>query len=122
MSCLQQVRDDQQQRIAAETSEERESRLQQVRDNRRHCSSASEMLPLFLKPHVHSKMSKFHYKLAALQVPSCTTCLEKFPGMDVNGQSECFRCSRDKHLPKLYSSHNNMNPGPVPPELMVSIV
>ena len=34
-------------------------------------------------------------------------------------QSECLRCTRDKHSPKLYSSANNMNPGVVPPQLMV---
>ena len=34
-------------------------------------------------------------------------------------QSECLRCTRDKHSPKLYSSANKMNPGVVPPQLMV---
>ena len=34
-------------------------------------------------------------------------------------QSECLRCTRDKHSPKLYFSVNNMNPGVVPPQLMV---
>ena len=34
-------------------------------------------------------------------------------------QSECLRCTRDKHSPKLYSSANKMNPGVVTPQLMV---
>ena len=32
--------------------------------------------------------------------------------------TQCVRCRHDKHVPKVYSS-NNMNPGPVPPELQV---
>ena len=34
-------------------------------------------------------------------------------------QSECLRCTRDTHSPKLYPSANNMNPGVVPPQLLV---
>ena len=34
-------------------------------------------------------------------------------------ESERLRCTRDKHSPKLYSSASNMNPGVVPPQLMV---
>ena len=49
----------------------------------------------------------------------CITCMEAFPGLKVNSRSECVRCSRDKHTPKLYSMANNMNPGPVPSELQV---
>ena len=67
-------------------------------------------------------MLKFHSELATLEVLSCTTCLESFPGLKLKSQStECVRCSRDKHTPKLYSSANNMDPGPVPSELQVSI-
>ena len=35
---------------------------------------------------------------------------------------ECVRCYRDSHIPKLYSSANNMHPGLVPPELQVSVL
>ena len=67
----------------------------------------------------------------ALNVPKCITCHESFPGTGVraassNGTSsngdetECLRCAHDKHTPKMYSSANNMNPGSVPPELVVS--
>ena len=56
---------------------------------------------------------------------TCVTCLKGFPVMSVrlasasSAESECLHCARDKHSPKLYSSANNMNPGIVPPELMV---
>ena len=34
--------------------------------------------------------------------------------------TECSRCGRDKRIPKLYSPANNMDPGPVPPQLQVT--
>ena len=69
-------------------------------------------------------MKQFHSKLANLHVGRCFTCLEVFPGMSVRSVStsstQCLRCTRDKHSPKFYSSaNNNMNPGVVPPQLMV---
>ena len=49
--------------------------------------------------------------------------LREIPGLTVAIVSphctECVRCRRDKHIPKVYSTANNMNPGPVPPELVV---
>ena len=33
----------------------------------------------------------------------------------------CIRCHRDTHSPKAYSRENNMHPGPVPVELLVSV-
>ena len=45
--------------------------------------------------------------------------MEKFPGMTASAGTECVHCSRDKHTPKAYSSHNNMHPDPVPQELLV---
>ena len=35
---------------------------------------------------------------------------------------EWHRCANDKHIPKLYSSGNNMNPGIVPPQLQVALM
>ena len=64
-------------------------------------------------------MTKFHKEIATLSSQTCTTCMEMFPGLKVNSRSECVRCSRDKHMPKLFSMANNMNPGPVPSELQV---
>ena len=56
----------------------------------------------------------------------CITCLEGFPALNVRAVSpdsedtECVRCRQDEHIPKVYSSSNNMDPGPVPSELLVS--
>ena len=86
------------------------------------CSHSHEQ-PLFNRPAVRSKMNKFHSGIAALQVSTCVTCMEKFPGMTVKMTSagtECIRCNRDKHTPKAYSLDNNMHPGSVPQELLVS--
>ena len=73
-------------------------------------------------------MKQFHSKLANLQGGRCFTCLEAFPGMmsirsasTSSTQSECLRCTRDKHSPKLYFSANNMNSDEVPPQLMVRV-
>ena len=65
-------------------------------------------------------MHKFHAHFATLDLSTCTTCLESFPGLQLHlGSAECLRCSQDKHIPKLYSSANNMDPGPIPSELQV---
>ena len=91
----------------------RETHLQ-----RRH--PATSEFPLLQQPGVHSKMKTFHSKLASLTVSKCITCLERFPGLTVAivspDSTECVRCRRDNTSPR---SANNMNPGPVPPELMV---
>ena len=135
---LQRVRSAQEQRIAAESTEERKVRLQHLRDawQRRVTSETPEQTegrrdrdreyhaqleavePSQLhNPHIHLKMKEFHSKLSTLKVSTCVTCLEGFPGLIVrsasvsSAESECLRCARDKHIPKLYSSANNMNPG-----------
>ena len=56
-----------------------------------------------------------------------SVCLETFPGLNMksvatDADRECVRCYRDSHIPKLYSSANNMHPGLVPPELQVSVL
>ena len=30
----------------------------------------------------------FHQEMSTIDTPTCSTCMEKFPGMKVNGQSE----------------------------------
>ena len=83
-------------------------------------------VPLFQQTRVRFKMRQFHSRLKSVCVPTCVTCLESFPGMNVrtvsvsSDDTECLRCARDKHTPKIYSSANNMDPGSVPSELMVS--
>lgn len=67
-------------------------------------------------------MAKFHKELSSLQTSRCSTCLENFPGVKMkSNSSECVRCHLDSHIPKLYSSANNMHPGVVPPHLQVSL-
>ena len=62
-------------------------------------------------------MRSLHLRLAAF--------LTTFPGLIVRAKSpdsnntECVCCRQDKHIPKLYSSVNNMDPGSLPAELLV---
>ena len=50
-----------------------------------------------------------------MELLRCSTCSEAFPGLHLHpGSSECVRCGRDKRTPKLYSTGNNMDPGPIP--------
>ena len=54
----------------------------------------------------------------SLEFHRCTTCLECFPDLTMAASStECRCCTQDKHIPKLYSTANNMNPGVVPRQL-----
>ena len=114
-ALLHQLRVTAQQRLASEIPEDREARLQQDREThmqRRH--PATSEFPLLQQPGVHSEMKTF--LLASLTVSKCITCLERFPGLTVAivspDSTECVRCRRDKHIPKVYSTTNNMNPGP----------
>ena len=135
---LQQLRSAQEQRIATESTEEREAPFQHLRDawQRRVTSETPEQTKVrrdrdreyhaqleavepsqLYNPHILLKMKEFLSKLSTLKVSTCVTCLEGFPGLIVRSasaspaKSECLRCVRDKHIPKLYSSANNMNPG-----------
>ena len=114
-------------RLATESSEEREARLchrreqleeQRVHQRERACSSQ-----LIRQPSVQAKMRTFHAHFATLTSPRCSTCSESFPGVQLCPPStECVRCFRDNRTPKLYSSQaNNMpiRPGPLPPQHVV---
>ena len=140
---LAQARLSQQQRLEAETPEERAARLQDLRARKqertasetaeetaarrqRHWEAHSRRpppasaQPLLHQPAVKARMRKFHSQLASLEVSTCTTCLERFPGMTIRQTAAgtvCIRCHRDTHTPKAYSRENNMHPGPVPMEL-----
>ena len=46
--------------------------------------------------------------------------LERFPNMFITDSGSCKRCDNYKHIPKLFSAGNNMNPGSVPLEPTVS--
>ena len=113
----------QHQRLATETPEERATRLEHLKQNRdAHRDNSQEAhLPLLQQVIVKDKMDNFHREMSSIESPTCSVCLEKFPGMKMASQSaECQRCFRDKKVPKLYSTRNNMSPGTVPPELQVS--
>ena len=73
-------------------------------------------------PAVIAKIREFHAELASLDTVRCSICLEKFPSISLNDTSTCRRCHNDSHVPKLFSAANNMDPGSVPPELIVSNV
>ena len=77
-------------------------------------------LPRFDDPELIAKIRGSHDSLAALQLERCCVCLERFPNMSINNSGSCKRCDNDKHLPKLFSTGNNMDPGPVLLELTVS--
>ena len=65
-------------------------------------------------------MAKFHQDVSSIKCPTCTTCIKKFPGLNVGTHTtKCQRCSRDKHVPKLSSEANNMHPGAAPLQLQV---
>ena len=110
----------QQQRIASETPDERATRISVAQERLQNRTSNDEKLAKLEQCGVQAKMQSFHRDIAALSSPTCITCMESFPGMKGTSKSECARCSRDKHTPKVFSEANNMNPGQVPPELQVS--
>ena len=117
---LHDLRARQQERIDSETPEETAARHQRDREAHSHRPPPASAQPLLHQPAVQVRMKKFHSQLASLEVSTCTTCLEWFPGMTTrhtaNG-TECTRCHRG---PKANSRENNMHPGPVPMELVVS--
>lgn len=116
-------------RLTSETEEERTARMQHrlQQDRARHVKHPrNSQIPLLDQTDVKRKMSKFHSDLLSLQVAQCdTACSETSPGLDINpvssntSHTECKCCNQDKHIPKLYSAANNMDPGHVPPELQV---
>ena len=105
-----------------ETPESRQARLQHDRQRHQQQREVNPDIPLFEQAAVHSKMRNFHLKLMSLEFVKCTTCLEQFPDLATStDRTECARCGRDKHIPKLYSASNNMSPGPVPSQLQVHV-
>ena len=68
-------------RIASETAEETAARHQRAREAHSHQPPPASAQPLLHQPAVKARMRKFHSQLATLEVSTCTTCLERFPGM-----------------------------------------
>ena len=87
---LQQMSANQHHRLAAETGSEREARLQRNREGQRGQQS---QLPLFEQPSVQAKMRKFHAEIAALEMQKCTTCSERFPGLQLRSHSTARTCA-----------------------------
>ena len=110
----------QQDRLEVETQEQRSARLSRLERNRTSCSNG-RAVPSLNENLVKEKVKMLHKEMASIEFPICCTCLEKFPGTKMASKSsECLRCYRDKKVPKLFSSDNNMSPGSVPAELQVS--
>ena len=132
-------------RRSRETAEEREQRLEarRVRERRQRAMISTEHRQMLLQqrrearhriaenqpleipsvddPFVVSKVTEFYNHLYGLSMVKCSICSEQFPNIQVNSAGSCKRCATDKHIPKLYSALNNMDPGAVPVELSVSI-
>ena len=102
-----------------ETAEQRQTCLKQW-----PCSRGNWPLhtPFLNQPPVRSKLTKF-YTLATVQFKKYCTCAERFPNLNVvtvsDGVTEFTCCYNDKHIPKLYSVANNVNPGPLSAHLQV---
>ena len=107
--------------LTAESPDIRQAWLEQSRGRYLQHSDVNPDVPLFEQASVHTKMINFHFKLASLEFHARTSCLEHFPNLAMAACStECSRCNRDTQIPKLYSPANNMDPGPVPPQLKVT--
>jgi len=78
-------------------------------------------VPSFNDLAIIRKMREFHTSLLSLQCSCCSICIERFSSISVDAMNICSRCNNDKHVPKIYSADNNMDPGPVPMELTVSV-
>ena len=109
-------------RLAVKTDNKREARMERVAALMQQRRDLDERLPLHEQHHIQAAMHSFHAEMSSIEIPTCSTCMETFPGMKINSRtSECLRCTRDRREPKLYSSSNNMHPGAVPTELQVRL-
>ena len=103
-------------RRASETPQQTSDRHQ--RDRERH--QPLHGLPTLDQRAVQDKMRRFHTHLTTLDMPTCSTCCERFPGIRLaSGSTECARCHKDQHVPKVFSAANQMDPGPIPSQLQV---
>ena len=97
----------QSERLAAESLEEREERLHQASEREPYPNREQP----FKQCSVQMKMRRFHEYFCSLNSPRCSMCSESFPGIQLRPPTtECMRCHRNKHTPKLYSSANGMDP------------
>ena len=119
---LELMRQDAHHRRAEEDDDTREERLEQCQAAREaatpwHDTDAAGhfgTIPRFDQQSVLTKLSMFHSKLANCNFNLCSCCNESFPSIKLSMCNKCQRCTRDDKQPSLYSSANNMDPGPVP--------
>ena len=83
------MRDVEYERRAAESNEQREDRLQHVRESKQGQSIPSQDA-LLDQPAVRTKMLKFHRSISYVEVPLGLTCLESFPGLTVSSDDLCM--------------------------------
>ena len=80
---LQQMSNHQHEKLAVEAPAERETRLQCYSARCRE-HSAQPQLPLFQQCSIKAKMREFYANMTTLDTPVCTTCSERFPGLQVH--------------------------------------
>lgn len=124
----------------AETDEEREIRLLNIRqnvakrratktdDNSRNQSSEQSntnhenyLTPLMVQKHVLRNIDLFH-KSNEYLIKQCTVCMEAWPSVQKRqshtaSDYKCSRCTRDKNHSKKFSKENNIIPSAVPCQL-----
>ena len=116
---LEAIRLAQQQRRQNETPDERQARLEAVRLTQQERRDVSIATSLFQQNAVESRMLNFYSKLVSLEFRECNTCSERFSNLTMSSNNtECSHCHQDRRIPNLYSTANNMNPGPVPQQLL----
>ena len=59
----------------------------------------------------------FELKEMTRKINFCSVCNERRIDLKLDAKGVCRRCTSDKQGIKMFSSENNMNPGPVPDEL-----
>ena len=120
---------------SAETAEQREERLRKNREryhkrkgeralrnidehlNRQQDESRSQDIDECRLPESDRKLLQdFRSKINAFTNNLCTICNERFPSIDLRGET-CRRCYDDKNPSKKFSASNNMDPEEAPDEL-----
>ena len=96
-------------RLAVETDDEREARMQWVAALMQQRRDLDERLPLHEQHHVQAAMHSFHAEMSSVQIHTCYTCMETFPGIVTGVSPNCIPLS------------NNMHPGAGPTELQVRL-
>ena len=118
---LQRLQTNRSQQLVIEDEDEIERRRQDDRERQRRHRELELLNPDTALSRAQAKMATFHAKLANLEMSICDICLERSHTKKTQLQGTqriCTRCKRDKNTPKIYSSDNKMDPGPVPTELL----